>query len=92
MADFKNYRDATKANWGTSDDKLTLEQVNTGCLLRIADAIEKMASNYQRMENELAMYKRRHNEEKEYKERHWRTIRAMKGVITKLKNSSAKTK
>lgn len=43
MTDFKSYRDGSRINWGSNKPGMTLEQINTGCLLRIADASEKMA-------------------------------------------------
>lgn len=41
----KSYRDASKMNWVRSDesDHFTLEQINAGSFMRIADATEKMA-------------------------------------------------
>lgn len=85
MLDFKNYRDASKENWGTKEENLTLEQINTGCLMRIADASEKMATNYIKLENDYKyMKERRDYYEKKYNEAQ-RKISALKGVITKIK-------
>jgi hypothetical protein len=44
---FQNYRQRSRDQWGvTTDDALTLEQINTGAILRIADATELMATRH----------------------------------------------
>ena len=41
---FKPYREASRTNWGTSqDDGLSIDQIRLGCDLRAADALEKIA-------------------------------------------------
>lgn len=41
------YRDSSRKNWGQDGEApLTLEQINTGAMLRIADATEKMAQRH----------------------------------------------
>lgn len=64
----------------------SLECINTGSLQRIADATEKMASNYIALENDRNYYKRRYEEKQSECERMARRIFALKGVITKQKN------
>lgn len=39
----QSLREASKTNWVSTNESPTLEQINTGCLLRIADSVEKMA-------------------------------------------------
>lgn len=84
----KYYKEQSRLNWYTEDEKLSLEQINTGALLRIADATEKMASNYIALQNDRDYYKRRYQEEQASKERMSRRINALKGVITKMKKKS----
>ncbi len=44
---FKPYREGSRENWGiNTEGSLAIEQINSGALLRIADASEKMAENY----------------------------------------------
>jgi hypothetical protein len=86
---FKTYREESKINYGSVKEKSTLEEINTGSLQRIADATEKMASNYQKMENDLAMYKRWYEERGKTVDKLNYTIRTLKGVITKLKKRKA---
>ena len=69
----------------------TLNDVKTSALMRIADATEKMASNYQRMERDLADYKRWNDEYKQSIFARDRSIAALRGQITKLKNKLKKT-
>ena len=75
-------REQSKKDWESRD---TSEDLQLGCLQRIADATEKMASNYQRMENDLAMYKRWYKEKCETVNNRDRSISNLSGQITKLK-------
>ena len=44
---FKNYKQESRKDWGTNQDSelLSIEQINLGAILRIADATEAMAKN-----------------------------------------------
>lgn len=43
---WQNYRDESRKQWGvTQNGSLDIEQINCGAMLRIADAVEKMASS-----------------------------------------------
>lgn len=86
---FKSYRDSSRVNYGTNDDakSLTLEQINTGSLLRIADATELMAKNHIQLQNDLDWYKKRYPEQREEIAHLNNRIRSLKGVITRLKKS-----
>jgi polyhydroxyalkanoate synthesis regulator phasin len=83
---FKSYRDESRTNWGSTDEKLSLEQLNTGALLRIADATEKMASNYTRMENDLKWHKEKYHEKNKEIERLERVIAALRGHLKRAKS------
>lgn len=43
MDKFRGYRSTSRIDWGSTADSFTLDQINTGALLRIADATEKMS-------------------------------------------------
>jgi ribosomal protein S17E len=45
---FRSYKEESRRiRWGTSGEgSLTLDQINTGCLLRIADSLERMEEPY----------------------------------------------
>lgn len=82
----RSYREASKIDWGGDVScSLSLEQINTGALLRIADATEKMASRYTELLNETERLKRREDEQRSAINRLYRRISSLKGVITKLR-------
>lgn len=85
MADSKQL---SKQNWDYPQE--TTEAIQVGCLQRIADATEKMAGNYVKMETDLAMYKRWYYEKMETVAKLHRKISAYQGVITKLKKAGRK--
>lgn len=85
---FKSYRKESRINYGTSrnTDSLNLEELQTGCLMRIADATEKMASNFTQLQNEVERYKRiqaKHVSEIATLEKR---VAAYKGLVKRLKN------
>lgn len=87
---FKNYREESRnTQWGSYQDaNLSIEQINCGSMLRIADATEKMSQNYTEIMNDRDWWR---NQSK-YKDEEIiclnNRIKALKGVITKLKNKS----
>lgn len=80
-----NQRDASRQNWSSSN---TVEEINSGCLQRIADATEKMAMNYTTLLNERDRYYKWYMEQQEVKEKLYRRISALKGVITRMKKKN----
>jgi len=69
----------------------TLENINTGTLQRIADATEKMASNYTFLQNERDKYERWFKGERAENARLYRRIAALQGVITHAKKKALTT-
>lgn len=65
----------------TSDDKLTLS-----CLMRIADSTEMISKKYSDLEIENERWKKRSKENYEEIKRLGKTIKGLKGRITRLKN------
>ena len=84
---FLTYTHGSKTLWGSndSDGKLTLDQIQTGCLQRIATATEAMAQNYTRLQSDRDMYQRLYNEESERLQQSERSNAALRGQITKLR-------
>lgn len=83
---FKNYREETKKNWGSNDpDSLTLDQIQTGCMLRIADATELMARRYQDLIDDRDRYKRWYENQQQENAKLVRSNNAYKGIVKKLK-------
>ncbi len=90
MSEFKNYKDQSRINWGTTSETLTLEQINTGAILRIADATESMAKNYTQMERDLKYYKELSERRGESLIKSHRLVSSLKGHLTRHKNKSKK--
>lgn len=89
MGEFKDYRTGSRTNWGTtSGEPLTIEQINIGCMLRIADATEKMAVNYQRLIDERNQYENWWKQARDRENRLQKQLSAMKGVVTKLRKKN----
>lgn len=50
---FKSYKEASRTNWGKEclpGEGLTIEQINCGALLRVADSCESMARNHDQLQ------------------------------------------
>lgn len=67
-------------------ENTTWDAINASALIRIADATEKMATNYTNLQNDLDRYKRWYNQECEKVHNRDKTISNLRGQITKLKN------
>jgi uncharacterized protein involved in exopolysaccharide biosynthesis len=61
------------------------QELQTGAILRIADATEKMAVNHVNLQNERDRFKRYWNEERVANERLRKQVSSLKGQITKLR-------
>lgn len=84
----KSYRQESKADWGVNTSEnyiMNDEQLKLGALLRIADATELMAKNYQQLQDDVLFYKRKLAEVRAREDRMLRRISAYKGIIRKLK-------
>lgn len=83
----KSYREESRVDWGSASDRpLTLEQINTGAILRIADATEKMAQRHTDLMAERDRYKRLYEQEANHNAFLQRQGSAYRGQITKLRN------
>jgi len=88
---FRSYRKESQIDWGATTDEatgLSLEQVNTGAFLRMADATEKMAGNFIRLQNDLEMYKRWYENSQKENRRLQKQVSGLKGAITKMKKGA----
>lgn len=86
---FKPYKEGSRANWGQELDKdepLTIEQIQTGAILRIADATEAMATRHKELITQRDMYERWYNEEVIRRKTYQRTLNTTKGHLTRAKN------
>ena len=90
MGEFKSYREESKTNWGTRNEApLTIEQIQCGCMLRIADASEYMSRNFVSLQNDLESTKKSRDYYMEKYHQACASNSALRGVITKLKNGIA---
>lgn len=86
----ESLREKSRRNW--TNDSSTNENIQLGCMLRIADATEKMALRYTELISErdwLAGAYRRRNDDFSRLER---SLAAHKGQITRLKKQLAAAK
>lgn len=92
MTFFKPYRDESRKNWGNTDSgNLTIQQINTGALLRIADASEAMAKNHNDLISTVAYWRGRAERAEQCSARLARTVAALRGVITKMRRKHVLT-
>ncbi len=83
-------RDESRKEFAISGTSGTHDEIRTGSLQRIADACEKMASNYLKLQEDLDLHKRWLELERDRKFQAWRKISALRGVITKMKKGKEK--
>lgn len=83
---FHAYKDESRrVNWGCNDRAPNTDELKLGALLRIADATEVMAREYQRLINERDMYKRWYDDVEDERDRLGRSNSALRGQITRLR-------
>lgn len=82
---FKSYRDASRDNWGVEKGNIGMPQVQTGALLRIADAVEKMAKRHDEMVNARDYWQRRAETVEVELERERRRNAALRGHLSRVK-------
>jgi len=90
---FIPHRETSRINWGKEVEGKSnpdRDDIKMGCLLRIADATEAMATSHVQLQASLDYYKRAYNGESESCRRLARQVNSLRGVITKLKNKAPK--
>lgn len=78
------FKEESKKEWYTNLP-INNNDLQTGCLMRIADATEKMASNYVRMENDLKWHRDRAEEREAIITRLTRSNNALRGHLNRIK-------
>lgn len=86
---FSSHRDQSRTNWGC-DGQPTIEQIQLGAVLRIADAVEAMAENHVRLMADRDMFERCYRDEQLRRERAERSAASLRGHIKRLKRMGAK--
>lgn len=85
MTKWTSYRADSRINWGSDREGRSLEQINCGALLRIADATEKMAQRHTDLIRARDYYERRYYEiDAECNKLH-RSNTALRAYIKRLK-------
>lgn len=85
---FHSYEKESNKDWGTTaspDYNLTKDQIQTGCILRIAKATEAMAVNHVKLQSELDYYKNRYSENIDKIEYLKKSNAALRGHLTRLR-------
>ena len=80
-----NLREVSRSSWGPRGHAPSAEEINTGSLQRVADALEKIADDRVKLENQVYFLKKRVSFIRREKERLERSNAALRGVITKMK-------
>lgn len=83
----ESLRDKSRRIW--ANDSNTNEQIQLGCILRIADATEKMAQRHTELIRERDQFKSSMDYWRNEAERMGRSNNALRGQITKLKKRLA---
>ena len=79
------YREAGTRDWSVDGDRGTKEEIQIGCLQRIADGIEAMGKNVVALEADRDWWKRHAKEAVATNQNLRRRIAGLKGVLTRLK-------
>ena len=85
----KSMKDQSRLDWEDSTGKEYIgdERIKLGCLMRIADATEKMAVNHISLMAERDVYLRWYNESCGRERKANRRIAGLKGCIKRLKKA-----
>lgn len=88
----KSFIDQSRVAWGNEGHQgtATNEEIQTGCLQRIAAATEAMAKNYTQLQADLEWYKKQYNNKCEEVRSLHRRISALRGLATRRKNEKRK--
>ena len=92
MAEMRKYykAESRKEFYRETTESLSVEEIQLGAVLRIADATEVMAKSHAKLQSDLAFYKRRVGSLVEDLDRAHRSNAALRGYIKRLKKGSSK--
>ena len=83
----KTLREHSNTNYSLQDNP-TLEQINSGSLMRIADATEKMALHYTELIDRASRYERWYEQERKTTRRLEHSNAALRGHLKRAKGKS----
>lgn len=75
-------REQSRENWSSHS---TIEEINAGSLQRIADATEKMAQNYTKLENDYKFMREDRDRYRARLESELKRTAAYRGIINRMK-------
>ncbi len=78
------YREESRGNW-YSQNMLNSGQLQTGCLMRIADSLEEMEKSYRELINDRDHYKSCYSRSLSERARLEKRNAGLKGQITRMK-------
>lgn len=79
------FREDSRINWGSDRGGRTLDQINCGALLRIADATEKVAARHTELIQERDYWEQRYLAVDAERNKLFRSNAALRGYIKRLK-------
>jgi hypothetical protein len=85
----ENFRAESRKDWHRLNGAASTEELQLGCLQRIADATEMMAKNHDQLVRDRDMYRRWYEQEKAAAKRLVGSVNALRGVITKMRRARA---
>lgn len=92
MKVYKDFREQSRKQWGTTieeTDTLNCEQLQVGALLRIADAVEKLAAPYDTLRQDRDFQEERAKYAFRQAEKAQRSNNALRGYLKRLKRKAA---
>jgi 4-hydroxy-3-methylbut-2-enyl diphosphate reductase IspH len=82
----KSFKDESRINWVSDHTgNLTQTEIELGCMMRIADALETIAKNHDQMENEICYLKERKKVLEAHNTQLCRSNAALRGYLGRLK-------
>lgn len=93
MSTDNDLKTLSKKNYiSTFDSNPSIDELNLGCMQRIANATELMSKNYLELQRVLERYQQWYKNERERNERLNKTITNLERVKTRYKNQVKKLK
>lgn len=88
----KPLRDESRVNYITGEGPATLEQINAGSLMRIADSVETLAKDRDQLERRLKFYQDKSERLEWDLDTERRRSAALRGHITRIKRAALEGK
>ena len=80
-----SFIEGSRENWFSKSNRLNINQINTGALLRIANATEKMCLDREKLERDCKYMRDRRDHYRALYEKECKRSAGLKGHISRLK-------